>query len=63
MVNFRRNGALLGEPRITPSMVDHYVLRIAFPEGATAKQLDALQKVVDNGAQIGITVFLHPIEG
>jgi hypothetical protein len=63
LVNFRRNGALLGEPKITPDMVDRYILGLAYPEGATASQLAALQKVVDYGAQNGIVVYLYPIRG
>jgi hypothetical protein len=63
LVNFRRNGALLGEPKISPDMVDRYVLGLAYPEGATASQMAALQKVVDYGAQNGIVVYLYPIRG
>ncbi|MFC1429959.1 ricin-type beta-trefoil lectin domain protein [Streptacidiphilus sp. N1-3] len=63
MVNFRRNGTPHSDPAINPGMVKNYVLRLAFPDGATEKQLAALQKVVDYGATKGITVFLHPIAG
>jgi len=63
MVNFRRNGTPRSDPALNSGMVNNYVLRIAFPDGATAGQLAALQKVVDYGAQNGITVFLHPIAG
>ncbi|MFC1412233.1 hypothetical protein ACEZCY_22655 [Streptacidiphilus sp. N1-12] len=63
MVNFRRNGTPRSDPALSPDMVKNYVLRLAFPDGATADQLVALQKVVGYGAQNGITVFLHPIIG
>lgn len=61
LLNFKRNGASMGDLTIAPEDINGLVLRIGYPTGVNPAQLQAYLRIVAFGSESGVAVHLHPI--